>query len=128
MLQQDTPKDYVISTGKQISVRDFLKKAFEILEIEVKFSGTNENEIATVVNFNSEITPELKLGQVIMKIDPRYYRPSEVENLLGDSSLAAKELGWTAKISIAELCEEMINEDLKNAYSEYQVKLINSTL
>lgn len=111
MLQQDKADDYVIATGRQVSVRDFLKIAFNILEIEATFEGESLNEVVKVKNFNPTITPSLKKGSEIIKIDERYYRPAEVDTLLGDSKKAKEKLGWIPKVSLEELAEEMIRED-----------------
>tara|TARA_B100000941_G_C28506458_1_gene557676 strand:+ start:505 stop:1572 length:1068 start_codon:yes stop_codon:yes gene_type:complete len=113
MLQQEQPKDYVIATGNQISVRDFFLKACRILELEVEFEGEGVEEFAVVLNSNTSITPCIKKGDIILKIDKRYLRPTEVDTLLGDASLAKKELGWVPKVSIDELIEEMTLSDLE---------------
>jgi len=107
MLQQETPKDYVISTGNQYSVRDFINKCAKKLEINLTWFGQLENEFA-----------KDELGNIIVKVDPFYYRPTEVETLLGDSSKANKELGWKPKIGIDELISDMIDNDLINAIQE----------
>jgi GDPmannose 4,6-dehydratase len=115
MLQADTPKDYVISSGKQSSVRDFLILSASELGIDLIFEGKGESEIAIVKSITGGDAPALKAGDIICKVDPRYYRPAEVETLLGDSSIAQKELGWVPQITLSELCAEMVKEDLDTA-------------
>ena len=115
MLQQEKPQDFVIATGEQISVRDFIHKAVTYLGIELEFSGSGTDEVGVISNMTDEaITsfPTINLGDVIIKINPNYYRPTEVETLLGDPSLAAKQLGWTPEISIDQMIEEMVESDL----------------
>ena len=118
MLQQEKPDDYVISTGKQASVRDFLKLAFNYLGIEVIFEGDKLEEIAKIASIKNKDSTSLKEGDVIIRVDPRYFRPSEVDSLLGDSSKAIKNLGWEPKISLKEMVEEMIKNDLKISLEE----------
>tara|TARA_Y200000002_G_scaffold240774_1_gene199011 strand:+ start:15866 stop:16933 length:1068 start_codon:yes stop_codon:yes gene_type:complete len=112
MLQQEKPKDYVIATGNQISVREFFLKSCEVLDLKVEFEGESVDEFARVTSVNSAITPSINEGDIILKIDKRYFRPTEVETLLGDASLAKKELGWTPEISIDDLIKEMTLSDL----------------
>ena len=113
MLQQDKPKDYVISTGEQYSVRDFLNWSANELGIRISYKGEGINEVGIVESIDSEKKYAIKKGDIIVNIDRRYFRPAEVETLLGDSKLAKDELNWTPKISAQELCKEMIEEDLK---------------
>ncbi len=115
MLQQDKPVDYVIATGRQHSVRQFVIWSATELGIELSFEGTGEDEVAVVTAINGDNAPALKLGDTIVKVDPRYYRPAEVESLLGDPAKAKKDLGWTPKITVEEMCQEMVAEDLKVA-------------
>ena len=103
MLQQKRPEDFVIATGKQYSVRDFINLASENLNMKINWKGKNLNEIGTYD------------GKVIIKIDPRYFRPTEVETLLGDASKAKEKLNWVPKISFEQLVKEMIEKDLKIA-------------
>ncbi len=112
MLQQDNPQDYVIATGKQISVRDFVKMSAEKLGIELELSGEGVNEIATVANIVGKNAPNLKVGDVVVKVDERYFRPAEVETLLGSPEKAKKELGWLPEITVEEMCGEMVLHDL----------------
>lgn len=117
MLQQDEPKDYVIATGKQISVREFIHKAVEHVGVQIEFTGEGLNEIGTISKVDERMTqlhPALSVGNTIIKVNPDYYRPAEVETLLGDSSLAADELGWKPEIGIDEMIEEMMQYDLLN--------------
>mgnify|MGYP006092461155 CR=1 FL=1 len=115
MLQQDNPEDFVIATGKQISVRDFLLIAAGELGIQLEFSGTGLDEIATVVGLSGSDAVGVSVGDVIVRIDPRYFRPAEVETLLGDPSYARKKLGWDSEISVEEMCREMVLHDLNAA-------------
>jgi len=115
MLQQDQPDDFVIATGKQFSVREFITWAASDLGISLEFSGAGVDEIATVSAITGDHAPGLKKGDVIMRIDPRYFRPAEVETLLGDPTKAREKLGWEPEISAREMCREMVAEDLKAA-------------
>lgn len=115
MLQQDNPRDFVIATGKQYSVREFISWSAEELGITLEFSGKGEDEVGTVVAVKGDKAPALKQGDVIIRIDPRYYRPAEVETLLGDASLAREKLGWEPEITAREMCAEMVAEDIKAA-------------
>ncbi|MBL4751049.1 MAG: GDP-mannose 4,6-dehydratase [Amylibacter sp.] len=115
MLQQDTPEDFVIATGVQYSVREFITWSAAELGVSLDFTGKGVDEIATVAAIDGDKVPALKLGDVIMRIDPRYFRPAEVETLLGDPSKAKAKLGWTPEITVQEMCAEMVVEDLKSA-------------
>lgn len=115
MLQQNEPKDFVIATGIQYSVRQFITWAAESLGITIRFEGSGINEIATVEKIQGSDAPAVKVGDVIVRVDSRYFRPCEVETLLGDPSLAKNELGWTPKTTAKEMCTEMVHEDLKIA-------------
>lgn len=115
MLQQDTPEDFVIATGQQHSVRDFILWTAEELGITLEFSGTGVNEIATIAAITGGDAPSLKVGDVVLKIDPRYFRPAEVETLLGDPTKAHEKLGWQPEISARDMCAEMVAEDLSVA-------------
>lgn len=112
MLQQDKPKDYVISSGVECSVRDFVKISCAKLGIEIAFKNSGLAEIGYIKSL-SRFTENLRVGQEIIKISEKYFRPAEVDRLLGDSNLAREKLNWSPKISVDELCEEMINYDLK---------------
>jgi GDPmannose 4,6-dehydratase len=115
MLQQDNPEDFVIATGVQYSVRQFIQWSASELGVELEFSGEGESEIATVASINGDNAPSLSVGDVIVKVDSRYFRPAEVETLLGDPSYAKAQLGWEPEITVQEMCAEMIEEDLKVA-------------
>ena len=115
MLQQDVAEDFVIATGVQYSVREFITWSARELGIELAFTGSGVEEIATVASVNGNMAPAVKPGDVILRIDPRYFRPAEVETLLGDPSKAQQELGWTPEITAREMCAEMVAEDLKTA-------------
>ncbi len=115
MLQQDKPTDYVIATGVQYSVRDFIEMAASKIGIEIEFKGDGENEEGFVKKISDKLETNLSVGDRIIKVDKRYYRPTEVETLLGDPSKAAKELGWTPEITIDEMIEEMIQNDMQKA-------------
>jgi GDPmannose 4,6-dehydratase len=115
MLQQDNPEDFVIATGVQYSVRQFIAWSAEELGITLEFTGEGINEIGTIAAIEGDKAPALKVGDVIVRIDPRYFRPAEVETLLGDPSKAKAKLGWTPEITVQEMCAEMVAEDLKVA-------------
>ena len=115
MLQQETPDDFVIATGVQYSVRDFITWVASDLGLEIEFSGNGINEIASISGIIGDRAPALKIGDTIMRIDPRYFRPAEVETLLGDPSKAKQELGWVPEITAQEMCSEMVIHDYKEA-------------
>jgi len=115
MLQQDEPVDYVIATGIQYSVREFILEACKSLGIELEFVGNGLDEVGIVTNITKSELLKVKVGDEIVKIDPVYFRPTEVETLLGDATKAHKNLGWAPKISFSELVREMIESDLESA-------------
>ncbi|MCK5665474.1 MAG: GDP-mannose 4,6-dehydratase, partial [Thiotrichaceae bacterium] len=115
MLQQETPDDFVIATGVQYSVRQFIEWSAKELGISLKFEGCGVDEKVIVSAIDGDKAPELKIGDVIVQIDPRYFRPAEVETLLGDPTKAKQKLGWVPKITVQEMCAEMVKEDLKIA-------------
>jgi len=115
MLQQEEAEDFVIATGKQISVRDFVRMSAKEAGITLEFSGEGVDEIATVVAVEGDNAPALKPGDVIIKVDPRYFRPAEVETLLGDPTKAKEKLGWVPEITVEEMCAEMVQHDLDQA-------------
>ncbi len=115
MLQQDHPEDFVIATGKQISVREFVRMSAKEVGLELEFSGQGVDEIATVVNKTSDCAIGVSIGDVIVRVDPRYFRPAEVETLLGDPAKAKKVLGWEPEITVEEMCAEMVASDLAKA-------------
>mmetsp|Transcript_29207 Transcript_29207/g.76473 ORF Transcript_29207/g.76473 Transcript_29207/m.76473 type:complete len:372 (+) Transcript_29207:2392-3507(+) len=115
MLQQDTPEDFVIATGKQISVREFVRMSAKEAGVTLEFSGEGIDEIASVTEVNSDLAPGVNVGDVIVKVDPRYFRPAEVETLLGDPTKAKEKLGWVPEITVEEMCAEMVAYDLEKA-------------
>lgn len=115
MLQQDAPEDFVIATGVQYSVRQFIEWSAAELGISLTFTGSGIEEIATVSSIVGDSVPALNVGDVVMRIDPRYFRPAEVETLLGDPSKAKTKLGWVPEITVQEMCSEMVAEDLKTS-------------
>ena len=115
MLQQTTARDYVIATGVQHSVRDFIIWSSSELGIELCFEGEGAEERAYVVSVSGDCAPAVKAGDCIVRVDPRYFRPTEVDTLLGDPSRAKAELGWEPQISARQMCAEMVREDLKSA-------------
>ena len=115
MLQQETADDFVIATGKQISVREFVRLSAKEAGIELAFSGEGVDEIATVSSVDKAIAPAVSVGDVIVKVDPRYFRPAEVETLLGDPTKAKEKLGWVPEITVEQMCAEMVASDLEIA-------------
>lgn len=115
MLQQDAPEDFVIATGVQHSVREFITWSAAELGIRLRFEGKGVDEQAVVEAVESDLAAAVNPGDVIMRIDPRYFRPAEVETLLGDPTKAREKLGWTPKITVREMCAEMVAEDLQAA-------------
>ena len=118
MLQQDVPEDYVIATGEQHSVRDFICWAAEELGIRLEFSGSGVSEVGVAVEVWGEARSHVKPGDVIVRVDPQFFRPTDVENLVGDPMLAFRKLGWTPEISVREMCAEMVAADLRIAKQE----------
>ena len=108
------PTDFVISTGKQYTVKEFINKTSKYLGIQLVWSGNGLNEIAKIRKLNLKKSNNLKIGQVVVKVDKRYFRPTEVENLLGDSKKAKKILGWKPKVDIDLLIKLMIENELKS--------------
>ena len=115
MLQQDVVEDFVIATGVQHSVREFINWSAAELGITLRFEGEGVDEVGIVTEITGDHAPALNVGDVILRIDPRYFRPAEVETLLGDPSKAKEKLGWTPEITVQEMCAEMVQEDLKAA-------------
>ena len=110
MLQQNEPRDYVIATGKQYSVREFITWAATALGVKIDFRGSGVDEIGVVSGISGDLAPKVSVGQEIVRIDPRYFRPAEVETLLGDPSKAKAELGWEPEITAQEMCKEMVEK------------------
>ena len=115
MLQQEQPEDFVIATGVQYSVREFVRWSAAELGITLRFEGTGVEEIGVVESIGGALAPALNVGDVVVRVDPRYFRPAEVETLLGDPTKAKTKLGWTPEITVQEMCAEMVREDLKVA-------------
>ena len=120
MLQQDEPEDFVIATGQQTSVRDFIQSAANMLGVSIEWQGQGPEEIGVVAGLSDESLlrdgeTKLTVGDVIVRVDPRYFRPSEVDTLLGDASHAKQKLGWQPKTSFSQLVSEMVAHDLDQA-------------
>ncbi|WP_339868289.1 GDP-mannose 4,6-dehydratase [Pseudohongiella nitratireducens] len=113
MLQQEQPEDFVIATGVQYSVRQFIQWSAEELGISLRFEGGGVDEIGVVDAISGDSAPALKPGDVVVKVDPRYFRPAEVETLLGDPTKAKVKLGWEPEITVRTMCAEMVASDLK---------------
>jgi len=122
MLQQDKPEDFVIATGVQYSVRQFVERAAAELGITVEFQGDGEAETGVVAKVEGS-KAKCKVGDVIVRVDPRYFRPTEVETLLGDPSKAKAKLGWTPATTFEELVKEMVEADYTSARRDSLVKL-----
>ena len=115
MLQQDEPDDYVIATGKQYSVREFVQWSAAALGISIEFKGEGVAEKGIVTQVSTDSALAVKVGDVIIQVDPRYFRPTEVETLLGDPSKAKDQLGWEPEITAQQMCQEMVAYDLSIA-------------
>lgn len=115
MLQQAEPKDYVIATGVQYSVRSFITKTAEQLGITLRFEGQGVEERAVVASIAGDRAPALKIGDTIVRVDSNYFRPAEVETLLGDASLAREDLGWVPEITLDQMVAEMVESDYQKA-------------
>ena len=124
MLQQEVPEDFVIATGVQHSVRDFVDAAAAELGLALAWSGEGVDEIGVIDHIDTGRLPDttLRPGQAIVKVDPRYFRPTEVETLLGDASKAASKLGWKPRIRFEDLVAEMVRADLASARRDALVK------
>ena len=115
MLQQEQPEDFVIATGVQYSVREFITWSAAELGVKLRFEGSGVDERGIVEAVEGDKAPALKAGDVLVRVDPRYFRPAEVETLLGDPAKAKQKLGWVPEITVQEMCAEMVREDLKVA-------------
>ena len=115
MLQQDVADDFVIATGKQISVREFVTLSAKELGITLRFEGEGIEEKGFVESISGDLCPGVKKGDVIVQVDPKYFRPAEVETLLGDPTKAKEKLGWVPEITVEEMCAEMVQNDLAKA-------------
>jgi GDPmannose 4,6-dehydratase len=116
ILQQEKPEDFVLATGITTTVREFVRKSFLELGIEVVFEGSNENEVAKVVKCTGPSI--LKTGEIVVEVDPKYYRPTEVDLLIGDATKAKEKLGWEPKYTLNELIKEMVNSDYNKTKSK----------
>ena len=115
MLQQEVPEDFVIATGVQYSVREFIQWTGKELGLTIEFRGSGTEEIGIVTAIDGNLSPAVSVGNVVVQIDPRYFRPAEVESLIGDPTKAKKKLGWVPEITAQEMCSEMVAEDYKAA-------------
>jgi GDPmannose 4,6-dehydratase len=115
MLQQDQPEDFVIATGVQHSVRQFIQWSAEELGVMLRFEGHGTSEVGVVMQVKGDKAPGAKPGQVVVRIDPHYFRPTEVDTLLGDPSKAKTKLGWVPEITVQQMCAEMVAADLEEA-------------
>jgi GDPmannose 4,6-dehydratase len=127
MLQQEIPEDYVLATNRTISIRKFAELAFGEVGITLVFEGTGEEEIAKITGLDdSKLPNDIKhscaIGDIIIKVDKKYYRPTEVDLLIGDSSKAKKNMGWEPKFTVEEMCSEMVKSDLKEVLKELHIK------
>jgi GDPmannose 4,6-dehydratase len=129
MLQQEQPEDFVIATGVTTTVRDFIKMGFAELGIEVEFSGKDDNERGVIIDIDEQLAAELGLnmdalrfGQTVVKVDQKYYRPTEVDLLIGDSTKARQKLGWTPAYDLQELVKEMVQSDLHQVKKDDYLK------
>jgi GDPmannose 4,6-dehydratase len=121
MLQQDKPEDFVIATGVQYSVRQFVELSAQQLGIALEFSGEGTTEVGRVAAVSGG-RARCKPGDVVVRVDPRYFRPTEVESLLGDASKAKAKLGWSPRIPFSALVEEMVEADYTSAQRDSLVK------
>jgi GDPmannose 4,6-dehydratase len=115
MLQQEAPEDFVIATGVQYTVRQFIQWTGAELGVTIEFKGSGLDEVGYVAAVKGDLAPALKVGDVVVRIDPRYFRPAEVDTLLGDPAKAKQLLGWVPEITVQEMCAEMVAEDHKAA-------------
>jgi GDPmannose 4,6-dehydratase len=122
MLQQDEPEDFVIATGEQYSVREFIETAASGLGITLSWEGEGVDEVGVVAAVQGDLACSVDVGQTIVKVDPRYFRPTEVETLLGDATRARLRLGWKPRTRFKELVAEMVHEDLRLAQRDNMVK------
>ena len=122
MLQQKIPEDFCIATGRQYSVRQFINWSAKELGITLRFEGEGVNELGIIESIESDDSSTLKEGDTIVRIDKRFFRPAEVETLIGDPTKAKVKLGWTPEITVQEMCKEMIENDLKEAKKNILLK------
>jgi GDPmannose 4,6-dehydratase len=112
ILQHDKPEDWVIATGRTTSIRDFVKMAFAHIGVTLAFKGKGINEVAFIESCSNE-KYKLEIGKVVLAIDPKYFRPTEVDLLIGDPTKAKEKLGWVPEISLEKLVDDMMQSDLK---------------
>jgi len=122
MLQQEHPEDFVIATGVQYSVRDFITWSAAALGVQLQFEGEGVYEYAVVSKVEGYLAPAVEVGDVVVRVDPQYFRPAEVESLLGDASKARLKLGWVPEITAQDMCAEMMQEDLNAAMRRVLLK------
>ncbi len=122
MLQQDQPEDFVVATGRTVEVREFVRLAFEKVGVEIEFEGEGVDEIGVVKAIHTEKTARVKVGQTVVKVDPRYFRPTEVELLIGDSTKAKEKLDWEPEYSLEELVGDMVSSDIKQVKRDQYLK------
>lgn len=122
MLQQEHPEDFVIATGVQYSVRQFIQWSAANLGITLRFQGNAQDEVAVVEKVEGNDAPAVRIGQAVVRVDPRYFRPTEVETLLGDASKAQRKLGWIPEITVQDMCREMVQADLADARRDVLLK------
>jgi GDPmannose 4,6-dehydratase len=122
MLQQDAPDDYVIASGEQYSVRQFIETAASQLGVTLSWESDGIDEVGVVATVRGDFACSVDVGQTIVKVDPRYFRPTEVDTLLGDASKARDRLGWQPRIGFEELVGEMVREDYRSAQKDNMVK------
>jgi GDPmannose 4,6-dehydratase len=126
MLQQDTAEDFVIATGRQFSVREFVMRSAAVLGLDLEFQGQGVDEVAVVAAVRptrGDLRSRCKPGDVVLRIDPRYFRPTEVQTLLGDATKARERLGWAPTTTFQEMVEEMVEHDYSAARRDSMVKL-----
>ena len=121
MLQQEKPQDFVLATGKQHSVREFINWSAQALGIKIEFDGFGLNEVGTVSAIDGDMAPGVRIGQEIIRIDERYFRPTDVETLLGDPTKAKNILGWEPQITVQEMCKEMIEADYLSSLNQLKI-------
>jgi GDPmannose 4,6-dehydratase len=115
MLQQDSPEDFVIASGVQFTVRQFITWAASYVGFTIEFHGSGVDEVGVVAKIQANADNQLTVGQVVVRISEKYFRPTEVESLLGDPSKAKNTLGWQPEISVQDMCREMVEHDLVKA-------------
>lgn len=122
MLQQEQADDFVIATGNQISVREFVSLAAKEVGVELAFSGEGVDEVGVIKSVDKSLAPSLRVGDEIVKVDSRYFRPAEVETLLGDPTKAKEKMGWQPEITVEEMCAEMVANDVEVAKRDSLLK------